>query len=258
MNWNDMKGGSLVSALALLTLLGGCGGGNEAAGIGGTSALAVRVAGARSFNPSISHGQIKHYRVTIEGSGIAEPIVAEFDGGATEGVIEDVPSGNDRVVSVSAINANDVMIRAGEALDVHVGGGTSEVDVEMESVPIFTNLTDGNVIESSRLAMGVFADPGRLVVIDDILDGTSSGLADIASGFNEIYLDQSSGTGVLVPGNLAPGKHTFVVRDVETSRKTSVEVFVVSGDRRPAPFVAAGSVSSGVSGRMVPMLSQLP
>ena len=256
MTWNDVRSGSLISTLALLTLLGGCGVGNGSSNIAGTSALAVRVAGAHSFNPSISHGQIKLYRVTIEGSGIAEPIVAEFDGGAMEGVIEDVPSGNDRIVSVLAINANDVIIRAGEALDVHVGSGTSEVDVEMESVPIFTNLTDGNVIESSRLAMHIFADPDRLVVIDDIFDGVTGGLADAASGLNEINFDRSDGTGVLVPGNLALGKHTFVVRDIETSRKTSVEAFVVAGSRRPAPFVAAGFVSDGADGRVMPMISQ--
>ena len=114
------------------------------------------------------------------------------------------------------------------------------------------------MIESSRLAMRIFADPSRLVVVDDIFDGEINGLADITSGFNEICFDQSSGAGVLVPGNLAPGKHTFVVRDVETSRKTSVETFVVSGNRRPAPLVAAGFVSDGASGRVMPLFSQLP
>ncbi len=248
MNWNTCGSGSLISILALMSLIGGCA--SDPNKISHRGSLAVRVDGARSFNPSISHGRIKLYRVTVEGEGIAEPIVAEFDGGASEGVIENIPSGNDRLVSVEAINENDVTIRAGEALDVRVGGGDSDVDVRMESVPIFTNLTDGNVVENSHLAIRLFADPYGLLVVDDTRDGELNALADVSNGFNEIYLDRSSGMGVLTPGDLAPGKHTLTVRNIETSRETSVDVFIVSGDRKPAPFIAAGSLGAGSSGRM--------
>jgi hypothetical protein len=246
-----------ISLLAITILVGGCGGG-DAENLGGASTLAIKVVGAQSFNPSISHGNISSYLVTIEGEGIPEPIEAEFSGDATEGVIENVPSGDNRIVSVRAINSNDVEIRAGEAMDVHVGSGINEVDIEMESVPIFTNLTDGNVIESSRLAMRIFADPDRELIIDDVFDGRTSGLFDLSSGLGGVDLDQSSGMGLFVPGRLMPGKHTFVVRDVETSRKTSVEAFVVSGNRRPAPLISAGLMSAGVCSRVVPMLTELP
>jgi len=248
MNWNVCGSSSLVSILALMSLLGGCGGDSNK--ISHRGSLAVRVDGSRSFNPSISHGRIKLYRVTVEGEGIAEPIVAEFDGGATEGVIEDIPPGDDRFVSVEALNENDITIRAGEALDVRVDGGDSEVDVRMESVPIFTNLCDGNVIENSHLSIRLFADPDGLLVVDDTRDGELNALADVSNGFDGIYLDRSSGMGVLTPGELAPGKHTFTVRNIETSRETSVDIFIVSGDRRPAPFISAGSLGSASTGRM--------
>lgn len=238
----------LLALLALLALAG-CGGGEFGQGGG---ALAIKVTGAQSFNPNIDHGVIDRYRVTVEGTDIEKPVVAEFEGHAEEGIVEGVPRGDDRLVSVKAINLNGVVIRAGESPGVHVGGGITDVDVALEAVPIFTNLASGNVVENTRLVMRIFADPAHPVAVEDVFGPSPEVLADASSGLSQIYTDRSTGRGMLVPALLPPGEHRFVIRDVLTDRSSQVSVLLLPGaDRRPAPFVAAGSTGRHEHQRLI-------
>ena len=201
--------------------------------------LAIKVVGAKSFNPNIAHGQIEKYTVTVEGEGIETPIVAEFDGTASEGVIDGVPAGGDRKITVEAINPNKSVIRAGETVGVSVGGGLTEVSVEMQSVPIFANLADGASIENTRLTFELFSDPSHKVSVEE---------AGISANSNEINLDATTGMGEVRPPLISQGEHEFVVRDLETNRSSKIKLKVSDGVKRtPAPFVA-GAVSSEKTG----------
>ncbi len=230
----------IMILIILASLVASCGGG--AASNGDAASLAIRVENAAPFDPSIAHGRIERYRVMIEGEGIAEPIVAEFDGGASEGTIENVPTGGDRLVSVTALNANAQSIRAGEAPGVPIHGGTNEVAIVLEAVPIFTNLAEGNVVDRERLIMRILADPAHPVRIVDEVDAAAIVLADGTEERGLIQMNAATGEGRFVPQPLATGWHRFTVRDAETGRESAARILLIDGARRPAPLVAAGAV----------------
>lgn len=234
---------SLAAAIAaILALLVACGGGDPGAAGGGGS-LALRIRNAKGFNPAIEHGRVARFVVRIEGPGIAAPIEASFPGDAEEGVVEGVPAGADRIVSVRAENGNGAVIRAGEAPGVEVGDGLTEVEMALEAVPIFANLADGAAVENTRLVFRLFSDPESVVVVEDRTSGAPAILADLASREELVHLDASTGLGRLAPAVMAPGERLFAVRDAATGRETAVHVFVLDGKgRRPAPLASAAGL----------------
>lgn len=249
MDMNELK--RILFLLGLLALAGcGAQGSDGASGNG----IAIKVMSAKSFNPGIEHGRIEAYRVTITGDGISPSITAEFEGDATEGVIDDVPTGEDRTVSVTAINPNDIGIRAGEAEGVKVGGGLTEVSVKLEAVPIFTNVATGNTIDNTRLVFKIFSDPQNPIVVEELGHAGVSPLIDASSNVSELYLDESTGMGRLAPLLMEPGKRRFVVRDIVTGRSHEVSVRIVDGTgARPAPMVSSTDIRAGASRCVAPM-----
>ncbi len=235
----------MILYIIFIALLAGCGENSDEMATGGM--LALKVIKASNFNPAIDHSIIQSYRVSISGQGIDPPIVAEFEGGATEGVIEGVHTGKGRTVTVEATNANGAVIHAGEAFDVKVSGGITEVPVRLESVPIFTNIADGNTIDNTRLVFKVFSDPKNPIAIEERAEDESMALIDASTNSEEIYLDESTGMGRLAPAVMEPGERTFVVKDLITGRLSMAKVLLVDGTgRRPAPTVTAAFSGPGV------------
>lgn len=234
------------SLILMMAMLAACGGG---AGTGDFSnALAIRVQKASDFDPQAEHSRVVRYRVTVSGPGIDPAIVAEFPGDATEGVVEGVPPGEGRTVSVKAINPNEATILAGEAGGVEVGGGINDVPVALEAVPIFTNLHTGNAVENTRLVFRLFSDPAHPVIVEERFKAEAAVLPDASLGSAEIQLDQSTGLGRCAPVLLPPGTHHFAVKDAVTGRATEVVVELTDGTRlRPAPLVAASAGGAELS-----------
>ncbi len=245
----DAKEMKRIILLLSLLALAGCGLGEGGQGSG----VAVRVTKAASFDPSIEHGRIERYVVSISGEGIDAPITGEFPGDTEEGVVEGVPAGGDRTVEVRAMNPNGVAIRGGEAFGVSVGGGITEVSIELESIPIFTNIADGNTIDNTRLVFRIFSDPANPVIVEEA-DGPASPLVDASRGVPELYLDESTGMGTVAPGLIEPGEHSFAVRDAVTGRSHAVDVRLVDGTgRRPAPLVSAAATEAGIGACSAPV-----
>jgi len=231
--------------LILLTLLAlaGCGGGN----MSGSSGIALKVMSVGGFSSNAEHGRVDKYRVTVTGEGIETPIEAEFPGDAEEGVIEEIPSGKDRTVEVEAINPNGVAIKEGEAYEVKVGGGMTEVPITLESVPIFTNIAAGNTVENTRLVFKVFSDPTNPVVVEEVVGAGVAPMIDASTSLAELYLNESTGLGRIAPALMEPGKRVFTVRDLVTGRTHQAGVTLVDGTgRRPAPIVPGGAASANV------------
>lgn len=239
----------IVTLLGLLAIAG-CGGGADFA----TGSLAVQVTNAKSFDPRAPHGRIERYVVRIEGEGIAPPIEATFAGDVAGGVIDHVPVGERRLITVEAINPNDATIRAGEEENVTVTDEQTTVAVAMEAVPIFTNLTQGTAIDNTRLAFRLFSDPAHPVVVEEIAGEAATALVDAATSVADIQLDAATGLGRLSPALLAPGRHRFAVRDVASGRQSTAEVLLLDGTkRRAAPLFAAGSSDGSVATRVGPV-----
>lgn len=249
-----MTAEELKKLLALLGLIAiaGCGGGaaDGNSRSAGASAISIKVAGSKGAKAGTQHGRIETYRVKVEGEGIAEPITAEFPGAANDGLIENVPEGSGRVVSVEAINPNGSTIRAGETPGVEVQSGTNEVEVKMEPVPIFTNLKNGATIDNTRLVMHIFSDPSRVVTVDDSSEGVPNPVIDADTNLPQLSLDATSGLGAMAPRLLPPGNHGFVVRDVENGRSSKVNVQLIDGTKRkPAPLFSASSLQDRLAVR---------
>lgn len=235
--------------LLFISSCGGGGGGFAEKGSGvdigsGGGGLELVVKNAKSFNPSISHGMILNYRVTITADDLENPIVVNFDGSSTEGVINDVPAGENRSILVEAVNPNGAVIREGETEGVEVKGGeVADAEVSLEPVPIFTNLSDGNSLANTRLIFKVFAEPGSQIIVEELLNENQSPLLDASTLLPDVSLDQSTGLGFLSPSLQFCGEHTYIVRDLNTNRSSSVKVDLTDGAKgRAAPLFAAGGM----------------
>jgi hypothetical protein len=198
-----------------------------------------------SFNPDIEHGKIESYRVVVKASGMGD-VEAGLPGDAKTGVIEGVPVGGGRGVFVEAINKNGIAIYAGEEMGVKVGGGTTEVHVDMEQVPIFANVSNGAVVHNTRLVFRIFADPSSPVDVVGERGGESFSLSDSVDA--GIYADESTWLANISPPLLDPGAWRFTCRNSANGRSSSIDVRLVDGRSAvPAPVYASSYVDARAS-----------
>jgi hypothetical protein len=211
---------------------------------GGSGTIKAVVTGSKSFNPNVSHGQIKKFKVTILAEDIAEPIMAVFDGTEESGVVEHVPAGLNRTIKIEAVNPNEKVIRAGETAGLEVIGGEEVLaDVSMESVPVFANLADGSVIPNTRFVARVFSDPSDKVVIEDKFKGTTLPMFDLNSNDDELFPDAATGLVGFAPSPLAVGEHELTVKNARTGRANTVSIRITDGTKmKPAPLYSGGIV----------------
>lgn len=238
----------LTLFLVSLIFLSSCGGGPSLQmGEGGAIKLVVK--GAASFNPNIEHGRIVSYRVTVNGSDMSSPVVAEFSGDSAEGLISGIPIGEDREVVVEAINPNDLIIRQGEKQNIKIEGGkVAQTEIVLESVPIFANIADGNTIDNTRLIFKVFSDPTCRVVVEELTDNKGEALINASTAALELSMDAATGLGKMIPEIQPPGQHSYQVKDLNTGRSSVINVILVDGTKRKAAsFVAAGEFGENFS-----------
>jgi hypothetical protein len=213
---------------------------------GDCGSVMLVVHNAKAVQGYAPYSRIEKYVVTVTGQGIEEPLVGEFPGDATEGVIEGVPAGEGRVVEVTAINEDDWTLRAGEEEGIKINGGaTADVDVTLEAVPVFTNISRESVVENTRLIFKVYSEEPDPVVIEDLFDAQSDLVVNPSTSAPEIDLDQSTGLGFLAPRVRPIGQHEFTVRSTATGRANTAHVRLLDGAlRKAAPFVAGSELGS--------------
>ena len=252
-SWDCFAALAMTILIFILTSCGGTSTQNQSACEGTCGVVQLVVKGSKSFNPGIEHGRIVSYRVTISGEGIDSPIAAEFDGSATGGRIDGVPVGSNRQVTVEAVNPNSLVIRQGETAGVEIEGGKIvETEVALESVPIFTNIADGNTIDNTRLVFKIFADPTGDLVVEDVTADLVYILADASVSDTRVNLDASTGLGKLAPVLQPTGQRNYKVRNLATGRSSVITVNLSDGTKQKgAPFFAAGDKESPDARRRV-------
>lgn len=235
--------------IILMTMgIAACGGGASSFSVspsssnavpGGAGQIALKVSGAKSFNPNITPGQIKHYLITVSGDDFSS-IQTVVAGDATEATIDGIPTGAHRTVTIAALNPNDQTIREGEANDVAIPGGVAtEVPITMQAVPVITNVADGAFVANSRLRLNIFSDPATIVELTADTGQTVMTLNDVVENRPMVATDASSGVASFVPSKMVPGDYTLTVRDSKTGRKSQVSIVVTDGAReRGAPLVS--------------------
>lgn len=229
--------------LAMAAVVAGCS--SDGAGPGATGSspgtgsgqLALRITGAKSFNPTIPPGQIRNYEITVSGDGF-EPVRATVAGDATEATVTGIPTGDHRRVQIVAQNPNGQKIREGEAADVVIpGDAVVEVPIAMEAVPVITNVADGAFVANTRLRFTIFSDPATVVELSSEKEAKTEVLTDMVENRPAVATDAATGLATFVPSKLAPGEYVLTVRDAKTGRKNVLPLTVTDGAReRAAPL----------------------
>lgn len=239
----------IIVLLTTACLLTACGGG---AGVPtmvtspgtGSGQVALIITGAKSFNPSITPGQITQYEITVSGEGF-DPVKTVVAGDATEATITGIPTGVHRMVHVAAVNPNQQMIREGEATDVEIpSDSVAEVPIVMQAVPVITNVADGAYVPNTRLRFSIYSDPASLVELTSGTGETSAVLTDVVENRPTVATDATTGVAAFVPPKLAPGDYLLTVRDSKTGRKSQVNIVVTDGSRERAAPLKSIAVSA--------------
>lgn len=209
---------------------------------GGNLHVVVKNSTSQATEP---YARIAAYRVVVTGEGMATPIEALFSGESETGVIEGVPVGGNRLLTVEAVNNLDQTIRAGDSEPFEVEGGkTATVPVELESVPIFVNVSPGSRIENTRLVLKAFSDPNTP------LEFFEGGEGD-ASLMSEVFSDETRGIADYAPTLLPAGEHTFTVRHSVNGRWSRVSLDLLDGTRRrAAPLFSTGLTTPSERGKI--------
>ena len=188
----------VLALLGLLVLIG-CGG-EGSVPVGGqtdSGGLSLIVKSVDRLVPRGELGTISEYRVVVSGPGLNPPREASFSGDAKDAVMEGVPAGKDRTVTVEAFNLRDQMIWKGETGNLIIqSGSTTRAAIDLESIPVFANLTDGGRIENTRLVVRTFSSAAEAVVITDGDSAGKSFLSDAATAVEEILPDVTTGLGI--------------------------------------------------------------
>ena len=198
---------------------------------------------AQSYNPTIDHGLVTQYKLTITGSGIAEDIINYYPAGTEAVTFEGFPHGSTIRVTIEALNANGITVRRGYSEDITIIGGQSvSSDITVNNVPIFANVRDGATVYNNRFVPKVFA-PGEIQFqISDLFNESQSVMTDQVSNLTQFSISTSDDDSIMpiYAGQLDTGTHSLTVQDNQTGEASTIEVTVLDGSNKKALTTTAG------------------
>lgn len=254
-----MKIKNIILACAVTGFLAACSGsGGGVAEIHGKN-LNLTVSGSRSFNPNVTSGQISYYQMTLTAADLSTPFVSKFDGSAESAQMLGVPIGTDRTILIEAINPNGLVIRRGQKEGVSiVGGQSTTVDIVMNSVPIFTNISDNSKVARNRIQFDIFGEPNSQLKVSEVTTDSETALADVSTDSTWVDTTNTEGAFSLSPAAFSYGLHTFKVCDEETDESSQVEMMLYQPDIRPGIMINSGGRVSQQGDEMVLVLAGQP
>ncbi len=190
---------------------------------------------------------VERFRVVVSGSDFSPPIEVFFPSDTASGQISGIPVGDNRTVLIEALNHTGMVIRRRELSGISIAGGEpTPVVATLLSVPIVTNLSNGNLVTQTRLMLKGYAEPAAGLQVEEINGATpSSVLTDISTSSSVVTPALSDGGFEFHPQLLALGPHTFRIRDTGTGQENIVTVTLVRPGRTPG-------VGLGLAGKTLP------
>lgn len=186
--------------------------------------------------------QVTRFLVTVSGEDLTEPVIIPLDANSTGTSLEDIPDGGSRTILVEALNSEGMVVRRREVTGITIDKEQTEpIVVSLNTVPLFTNLRNGNRVIVSRLQILGVGEPGNSLEIDDDYEGTIDILLDVSAGTSVINPSMSAGDFTLVPPELALGWHTFTLRDLDNGEQSQIRFRLVP----PGVVPGTGIVSFG-------------
>lgn len=206
---------------------------------------------AQSFNPTAEHGKIAQYKLTIAGSGLAEPIINYYSADTKEITFEGLPSESNIRIMIEAINTNGICVRRGKSNDIKIlGGQTIAADITVNNVPIFANVRDGAVVYNNRFVPKIFA-PGEIPFqISDLFNEQLTTIKDQISDSSTFSISTSDNDSVMpvYVQTLPPGSHKLTVQDDKTGESSTINITVLDGsNKKPLITTAGGYLGSMIS-----------
>lgn len=220
----------------LLSVISACAGGSG----DGNGGLSIAVTSTKA-QPTTD---IKEFKIVVTGEGIETPIEAVFPFGTQDGVIRDIPCGDDRLVELLAIDNSNRIVRRGENLVTIHCGAMNDASITLKRVPIVANMIPNSIIENGRINLKIISEPSDEVIIKDVVDGVETSLTNPVN--NEALFSLSADKGELSyePATLANTWHTFKLESTVTGYSSETLVRLVEeGDRKPAQIGFGGSTT---------------
>jgi hypothetical protein len=202
--------------------------------------------------------RVSRFVVTVTGEDLEEPVVINLDSDTTGTSLEDLPEGTSRTLLVEALNAEGIVVRRRQIDGVTIDKDNTEpIVVSLNTVPLFTNIRNGNRVIVDRLLMLGVGEPGGSLEINDEYGGSTAALIDIAVGDSVITPSIDMGDFSFLPSVLSQGMHTFTLSDLDTGESSKVTVRLVPPGSLPGTgIVSFGGISaSHITSGGIPMNS---
>jgi len=237
-----MKKTTKIIPILLLLLFSSCAGG----GGDGNGGLSLIVTSTKA-QPTTD---IKEFKIVVTGEGIETPIEAVFPYGTAEGIIRAIPSGDDRLVQIFAIDNSGRTVKQGESLVTIHGGAMNEASVTMKRVPIVANMISNSIIENGRINLKIVSEPSDEVIVKDVVDGVETDLTNPVNNAALFSLSADKGELLFSPGRLTNTWHTFKLESTVTGYSSETKVRILEeGSLKPAPLMVGG-VGRGSTGTL--------
>ncbi|MDO8526743.1 MAG: hypothetical protein Q7T03_03535 [Deltaproteobacteria bacterium] len=232
---------SLILLVAVSAI--GCGGSGYHSQSQGSSSISLVVLSTTERDSQVAVGKIARFEVVLEGEGL-ELKKLSVSSNAHEVEINSVRAGSNRRITVTAFNRDDRPIRKGESKPFDISEGeTKDVVVDLQAIPTFINVRDGNVVTGKRLVFEVLADPGESLAVKDTTSKNNVFSLISLSTNGEAVTSNSHGLGYFNPKQIEFGERIFRVESLLTGRSSEVRLVVTEGVlRKPAPLFSSGTI----------------
>lgn len=228
-----------IIALLGLLALAGCGSRDQTT-IDNATSLGVSIIGIKIATPNSLIELIDHISIEITANDIAAPILVHLSAEQQEALIDNVPKGTNRTITANAITKDGRTIKTARIEDIDTTDDTTDVVMELNTIPAIINIKDGATIDNTRLTFHIMSDPLHIITIEDITDVSNSLVINTDTNAPELKLNEGEIVGTIRPTLITPGTHTFKVVDLTTNLSSNISVTIIDGTkRRPAPIFAA-------------------
>lgn len=222
----------------------GCGGGNKA-----TPELSISETAGSSENGGVAlniilppepyHSAkttIDSFKVFVEGDGMDVPYETNLGADAKGLLLENLPLGKGRTLTVKAFNKNGELLRTGKIDNFVLENKTGDsFDLKLEAFPLVLNFNEGATISNRRLFLRLYADPQQKLQVE--YNGEILGSA---------VTNEKGITSVYRPG-LPAGDYQLTVRNLENDLTSALNLKIWEGSQMQGAPLGAGSTLRGIS-----------
>lgn len=209
-----------ISLLLGFWLLMSCGNGTEEAVSfseteGEPGYVHLNITNAKDLSPS-EVGTITSYKIRLEGDDFA-PIEQIISNDASGVVIQGIPIGTNRHISVWALNRDGQILREGLLNNVTISTGKIELSIPLLSVPMVLNLEEGSAVSNQDLFFDLLTDPGHYLTVK-----TTMPLGEVVAdpqGFASFY-----------PDILPAGYYQFTIVDEDSGKSRLLSLRLYEGE----------------------------